>query len=86
MYDHPNNLRHPSTWHARDYGLVAVNPFGQHHFLGKEKGSGAFTVADGKSLTLKYRVEFLQGQPSVETISNRFERFATPNRRAKAER
>jgi len=27
MFDHPSNPRHPTTWHVRDYGLFAANPF-----------------------------------------------------------
>ena len=75
MYDDPTNLRHPTTWHARDYGLVTANPFGQHHFLGKDKGAGAYVVKDGDSLTLRYRVEFIQGIASVADIEKRYEVF-----------
>ena len=31
IFDHPSNLRHPTAWHAREYGLVAANPFGLHY-------------------------------------------------------
>ncbi|HWH67976.1 MAG TPA: PmoA family protein, partial [Candidatus Sulfotelmatobacter sp.] len=30
IFDHPQNPRHPTWWHVRDYGLFAANPFGQH--------------------------------------------------------
>jgi hypothetical protein len=76
MYDHPTNLRHPTTWHARDYGLVTANPFGMHHFLGKEKGSGAFQVKDGDSLQLRYRIEFFNGIATPETIEEKYQAFA----------
>jgi len=76
MYDHPSNLRHPTTWHARDYGLVTANPFGLHHFLGKPKGTGAYTVNNGETLKLRYRVEFIGGQSSAEDIEKRFKSFA----------
>ncbi|MHC5001876.1 MAG: DUF6807 domain-containing protein, partial [Planctomycetota bacterium] len=26
IFDHPGNPRHPTWWHARDYGLFAANP------------------------------------------------------------
>ncbi|MFK7769500.1 MAG: PmoA family protein [Mariniblastus sp.] len=77
MYDHPDNLRHPTTWHARDYGLVTANPFGMHHFLGKEKGAGSFKVKNGDSLKLRYRIDFIKGNPSVDEIEKRFESFSS---------
>jgi len=73
MYDYPTNLGHPTTWHARDYGLVTANPFGQHHFLGKKKGAGAHKVKQGKKLTLRYRMEFISGAATAELIARRFE-------------
>jgi hypothetical protein len=75
MYDDPANLRHPTTWHAREYGLVTANPFGLHDFLGKEKGTGAYTVKDGETLTLRYRVEFIRGEASPEDIEKRYQAF-----------
>jgi len=76
MYDHPTNLRHPTTWHARDYGLVAANPFGMHYFLGKKKGAGAFKVKDGGTLELRYRVEFFDGVVLPEIVEEKFQAFA----------
>ena len=32
LMDHPSNLRHPTWWHARDYGFMAANPFGRAAF------------------------------------------------------
>ena len=32
MFDHPDNLRFPTHWHARTYGLLAANRFGTDHF------------------------------------------------------
>ena len=32
IFDHPNNPRHPTWWHVRDYDLFAANPFGVHDF------------------------------------------------------
>ena len=29
IFAHPSGLNHPPYWHARDYGLFAVNPFGR---------------------------------------------------------
>jgi len=76
MYDHPGNLRHPTTWHARDYGLVTANPFGMHHFLNKEKGAGAFKIAKDDNLTLRYRVEFFRGEVSPSEVEACYQAFA----------
>ncbi|MCH2180255.1 MAG: PmoA family protein [Mariniblastus sp.] len=76
MYDHPSNLRHPTTWHARDYGLIAANPFGLHHFLGQKKGSGAYQVKKGDQLNLRYRIEFFQGEVTTAEIESRYRHFA----------
>jgi len=32
VFDHPASFRHPTTWHARGYGLLAANPFALREF------------------------------------------------------
>ena len=32
IFDHPSSYNHPPRWHARGYGLFAVNPFGLKDF------------------------------------------------------
>ncbi len=42
MFDHPSNLRFPTHWHSRTYGLLTANRFGTDHFnplLQKPKGT-----------------------------------------------
>ncbi|MCX7423076.1 MAG: PmoA family protein [Planctomycetia bacterium] len=34
MFDHPSNVRFPTQWHARTYGLITANRFGTDHFQG----------------------------------------------------
>ncbi len=76
MMDHPENLRHPTTWHARDYGLVAANPFGLHEFLGKPKGEGEYLVQPGKPLVLRYRILLASGVINAEAIECWFQDFS----------
>lgn len=78
LFDHPDNLRHPTTWHARDYGLVAANPFGLKHFLGEQDGSGRYTIPKGQSLKLKYRISFSSGKWSALQAETQFQKFAKP--------
>ena len=71
IFDHPSNFRHPTYWHARDYGLCAANPFGLHDFLGDPAQDGSHTVdADGEML-FRYRVLIADGvtpEPDIERI------------------
>ncbi len=62
MMDHPQNLRHETTWHARDYGLLAANPFGIHDFEGKKDNTlGNYTLKDQQSITFRYRLVLHRG-------------------------
>jgi len=54
MFDHPSNLRHPTWWHARGYGLNAANPFAIHDFTGA--GDGSMTIRLGEKLAFRYRI------------------------------
>lgn len=56
IFDHPENLRHPTWWHARSYGLLGANPFGAHDFAKQPVGAGDFVINKGESLKLRYRV------------------------------
>lgn len=76
LLDHPTNPRHPCWWHARDYGLLAANPFGAHDFEGAEKGTGDLTVAEGESLTFTYRFWFARGDIDALDPAARFAEFA----------
>jgi hypothetical protein len=79
MFDHPQNLRFPTTWHARDYGLVSANPFGLHEFMGKPPGTGELIVAQGKKFVLRYRILFIKGEPTDNQIEAWYREFE-PNK------
>lgn len=76
IFDHPQNPRHPTWWHARDYGLVAANPFGIHDFEGKPAGSGDLTIKSGDSVTFRYRFLFHRGGPDEANIEQQYASFA----------
>jgi hypothetical protein len=57
IIDNPSSFRNPTHWHARDYGLLAANPFGIHDFeKTKDKTAGSHVLKKGESITLKYTV------------------------------
>lgn len=68
IFDSPKNPRHPTTWHARDYGLVAANPFGAHHFSGAKKGTGDLIIKSGETVTFHYAFVFHQTDKPVEAL------------------
>jgi hypothetical protein len=75
IFDHPENLRHPTWWHARDYGLIAANPFGIHDFEGAEPGTGDYTLEWGETLTLRYRFVFFAGDAEEADIAGKYEQW-----------
>ncbi len=77
IFDHPDNPRHPSWWHAREYGLVAANPFGVHHFEQKPDGTGDLTLPAGASITFRYRFLFHEGDVEQANIAERYREYGT---------
>ena len=77
VMDHPDSFRAPTTWHAREYGLIAANPFGLSYFQKKPKGSGDFTVAPGESVTFRYGVLLSRGKLGKAEIDRVFELFSS---------
>jgi hypothetical protein len=75
IFDNPANIKHPSYWHARDYGLFAINPFGEHDFYNDPKRDGSVTIAVGDSLTLRYRVLIHHGDAEQANVSAAYNRY-----------
>ncbi len=81
IFDSPRNLRHPTTWHARAYGLITANPFGAHDFLGAEKGTGEYVIPDGGELTLRYRFVFHRGDVDDADVAGLFKEYADEHKK-----
>jgi hypothetical protein len=75
IFDHPDNLRHPTWWHARDYGLVAANPFGIHNFEGKKKGVGDFKLKKGERRNFLYGILFHEGDAETSDIAGSYDKW-----------
>ncbi|MES2775031.1 MAG: PmoA family protein [Bacteroidota bacterium] len=60
IIDHPSNVGYPGYWHARGYGLFALNPLGRKIFSnGKEELN--FSLQPKQSTTFRYRVVIHSG-------------------------
>lgn len=76
VFDHPASFRHPTTWHARGYGLLAANPFGWREFAKDDNKDGSWTVPEGKSLTFRYRVFIREGDVSPDALRQAYASYA----------
>ncbi len=78
LLDHVENLRHPTWWHARSYGLLAANPFGRHDFEKAPPKAGDFHLAADDVLTLRYRVLVFAGPFERDAIEASWREFTRP--------
>ncbi|MAF64790.1 MAG: hypothetical protein CMJ84_03910 [Planctomycetes bacterium] len=69
IFDHPDNVNHPTWWHARKYGLFAANPFGVHDFEKLPPGTGDRRVARGERIAFRYRVLVATGKAQPEALA-----------------
>lgn len=77
IFDHPTNPRHPTQWHARQYGLMTANPFGLHDYdKSQPKGAGDMKLAPEKPTTFRYRVVFHAGDAKSAKLDEKYATFA----------
>jgi Methane oxygenase PmoA len=69
IFDHTQNPKHPTTWHARDYGLFAANPFGDHDFYADKTKNGSITIQPRKNLRFRYRVVIHPGDTAEAKVA-----------------
>ncbi|HTU47250.1 MAG TPA: PmoA family protein [Bryobacteraceae bacterium] len=76
VFDSPKSFRHPTTWHARAYGLFAANPFGLREFTKDPNKDGSWTIPEGKSLLFRYRVVIRDGEFPASEIGEAYRHYA----------
>lgn len=70
MIDHPANIGYPAYWHARGYGLFAVNPLGKKIFSnGKEELN--LTLAPKQPVRFRYRIIIHSGDHLTKEEMNK---------------
>ncbi|MBZ4190988.1 PmoA family protein [Niabella beijingensis] len=64
LFDHPSNTGYPTYWHARGYGLFALNPLGRSVF---SNGTDSLNLVlqPGQSRKFTYRIVITQEDLSV---------------------
>jgi hypothetical protein len=77
IFDHPQNPRHPTWWHVRDYGLFAANAFGRHDFESlPDRKAGNLVLPKGQSVTFRYRIYFHEGDEKQGKVAELYEEYA----------
>ena len=76
IFDHPDNLNHPTYWHARGYGLFSVNNLGAAAFDSNAEPSRV-ELAPGESIVFRHRVYITSWyHASDEQMNVQFEEFS----------
>ena len=75
MIDHPKNVNYPTFWHARDYGLFALNPLGEKVFTDGKKELN-YQLKKGQSVVFRYRVVITSGGASDAELNKLADAFA----------
>ena len=75
IFDHPRNPTYPTRWHARDYGLFALNPFGQNAF-DPDAEARQMKLAKGEKLVFRWRVVIHPGDAETGGVADLYKQFA----------
>ncbi|HYW43612.1 MAG TPA: PmoA family protein [Bryobacteraceae bacterium] len=76
MFDHPQNPRHPTYWHARDYGLFALNPFGKNAFDPDQEESH-WKLPAGQKVVFRWRVVIHPGDAESGHVADLYRDYAS---------
>jgi hypothetical protein len=74
IFDHPQNPRHPTYWHARDYGLFALNPFGAHAF-DPALPESHWQLPKGQKLVFRWRVVIHPGDAESAGVAELYKEY-----------
>jgi Methane oxygenase PmoA len=75
IFDHPGNVDYPTYWHARGYGLFAVNPLGRHSFDAKQPPLN-YTLEKDQETTFRYRIVIYTHAATVDELNHQADEFA----------
>lgn len=84
IFDNPSNLRYPTSWHVREYGLMGANAFGYSYFNEKEYNhglipeNGDYTIPAGGELSFAYRVYVHTGNVADAEVAQRYQDYTAP--------
>ncbi|MDR3726958.1 MAG: PmoA family protein [Terracidiphilus sp.] len=74
MFDQPNNPAYPTYWHARGYGLFALNPLAPSIFDAKHPPLN-LTLDKGQSINFRYRVMLYSRTATPDELNRESDAF-----------
>ncbi|MBV8551001.1 MAG: PmoA family protein [Acidobacteriaceae bacterium] len=77
ILEHPTSFHHPTRWHARDYGLLAANPFADHAYDPSARVRNV-TLEPGESVHLRFRI-IVHGEIDTAEIDKLYKEYARSN-------
>ncbi len=81
VFDHPDNPRYPTNWHARNYGLMTANHFGRSYFYqNKSTPRGDLILRKGESLKYRYRLYIHPGDARTGEVREKYLDYIVPPR------
>jgi hypothetical protein len=78
VMDTPGNLRYPTYWHVRGYGLFTANCWGIHDFTGDHSKRGDYVLKAGDELNFRYRVYIHEGDTCKAGVKGKYLDYIFP--------
>ena len=78
VFDHHLNLRHPTHWHVRNYGLMTANVFGLSYFEKAKPGSGNFLMKVNEGVSFRYRIYVHRGDATSANVKEKYLDYRYP--------
>jgi hypothetical protein len=78
IMDHPGNLRHPTGWHVRNYGLMTANCFAESYYKNSDKYDGSYVMPAGSELVFRYRLLIHKGDAKAGRVGERYHDYINP--------
>lgn len=78
IMDNPQNFRHPTYWHVRNYGLMTANPFGLSHFHRGQDCDGSHEIEQDADFVFRYRVFVHAGDTHSAGVGTQYHHYVSP--------